>query len=139
MDVKKNWIIGSDDQWVICIGLVVFLTVGGCYFWHKSVVNHGLIDFDQVERRQAKFLVDINSAPWTEFANLPGIGEKLAREIVAYRTTAGGFSAAEDLQNVRGIGERKLAAIRPFLIVNAHPPVAGMMEQEASPSHQPLE
>ena len=49
----------------------------------------------------------VNSAPWQEFANLPGIGEKLAREIVQHRTQVGGFANANQLVDVHGIGEHE--------------------------------
>lgn len=55
--------------------------------------------------------VDINSANVTELAQLPGIGEVLARRIVDYRTIHGRFTAVEQLTNVEGIGEGKLEAI----------------------------
>ena len=55
--------------------------------------------------------VDINSANVTDLAQLPGIGEVLARRIVDYRTTHGRFTAVEQLTNVEGIGEGKLEAI----------------------------
>ena len=55
--------------------------------------------------------VDINSANVTDLAQLPGIGEVLARRIVDYRTIHGRFTAVEQLTNVEGIGEGKLEAI----------------------------
>ena len=46
-----------------------------------------------------------------ELAELPGIGRVLAERIVDYRTEHGPFEAAEDLTEVSGIGERKLAEL----------------------------
>lgn len=65
--------------------------------------------------------VDPNSATWTEFAQLPGIGEALGRRIIQTREilseTGGGqpFKDSTDLRRVRGIGPRILLKIRPFL------------------------
>ena len=61
--------------------------------------------------------VDINSAPWPEFANLPGIGEKLARQIVSHREQFGPFESTQQLTDISGIGRSKLAAILPFLSI----------------------
>lgn len=118
MDKQKNWLLRPDDQFVICFSLAIFLVVSGAYFWHRSVVNEGLVDFDEIPYREAHFLVEINSAPWQEFANLPGIGEKLAKEIVAYRVEIGQFDDAQQLVEVRGVGKKKLHAIAPHLFVN---------------------
>lgn len=53
--------------------------------------------------------VNINSADAaTLSAGLVGVGEKKAEAIVAYRETNGPFKSAEDLANVKGIGEGTL-------------------------------
>ena len=55
--------------------------------------------------------LDINSAPVDELAELPGIGEVLAERIVEYRAEHGPFKTVEELTEVSGIGERKLAEL----------------------------
>ena len=55
--------------------------------------------------------VNINTADASELAQLPGIGEVLARRIIDYRRIHGDFTALEQLTNVEGIGEGKLEAI----------------------------
>ena len=42
---------------------------------------------------------------------LPGIGEKRAEDIIAYREAHGPFRIAEDLTRVKGIGESILAGL----------------------------
>lgn len=68
--------------------------------------------------------IDPNTAHWFELAQLPGIGESLARKIVGYRESlrAAGpnsdrpiFESAEKLLPIAGIGPRMMARIRPFL------------------------
>jgi competence protein ComEA len=56
--------------------------------------------------------IDINRATATELEDLPGVGPVLAARIVAYRDLHGPFAAVEDLLDVGGIGEAKLAAMR---------------------------
>jgi competence protein ComEA len=63
-----------------------------------------------------EYKVDVNSAPWTEFALLPGIGEILAKRIVASRETEGPFLDHSDLRRVRGIGPRTLERMSPYLL-----------------------
>ncbi len=61
--------------------------------------------------------IDVNTATLQELDTLPGIGPKTAQAILDYRETHGKFSSVEDLSNVRGIGPKKLAAIRPHIVV----------------------
>ncbi len=56
--------------------------------------------------------VDVNRAGASELERLPGVGPVLAERIVAYRDEHGPFATAEDLLDVPGIGEAKLAGLR---------------------------
>lgn len=56
--------------------------------------------------------LDLNHATAGELEALPGVGPVLAERIVAYRELNGPFAAVEDLLDVGGIGEAKLAAMR---------------------------
>jgi competence protein ComEA len=63
--------------------------------------------------------VDINEAGVVELAKLPGIGEQVAKRIVAYRDENGPFEKAEDLMNVRGIGEKSFLKLEPHITVGS--------------------
>ncbi len=56
--------------------------------------------------------VRINLASVGELGQLPGVGPVLAARIAAYREANGPFTAVEDLLDVPGIGEGKLATLR---------------------------
>lgn len=56
--------------------------------------------------------VRINDASAGELEQLPGVGPVLAGRIAAYRDENGPFRAVEDLLDVPGIGEGKLATLR---------------------------
>ncbi len=62
--------------------------------------------------------VNINTASWEELTALDGIGDVLAKRIVAYREQNGPFSSAEDLMEISGIGEKKFQAIREQITVS---------------------
>jgi competence protein ComEA len=67
--------------------------------------------------------IDLNRATAPDLELLPGIGPSLAQRIVAKREERGGaFASVEELRDVRGIGERMLARIRPWLRVGAPEP-----------------
>ena len=61
--------------------------------------------------------LDMNTASAEELTGLPGIGESLAARIIAYRETHGSFTCLEDLLNVSGIGEKKLAALEGLISI----------------------
>ena len=63
-------------------------------------------------------LIDINKAGTAALESLPGIGPKLAGEIIRHREERGRFSSVEDLLSVKGIGEKKLSAIRDLVTVS---------------------
>lgn len=66
----------------------------------------------------APAVVHLNSASLAELQTLPGIGEVLARRILAYRETNGPFRTASDVRNVRGIGEKTYERLKPYLTVD---------------------
>ena len=67
---------------------------------------------------RATALVNLNTAPREELERLPGIGEGLAARIVAHRERHGAFRRVEHLIIVRGISERRFAALRAFVTVD---------------------
>ena len=56
--------------------------------------------------------VSMSTATEDELSTLPGVGPVLASRIVSYRLQHGPFSTMEDLLDVPGIGEAKLASLR---------------------------
>lgn len=62
-------------------------------------------------------LININTADIDELMTLDGIGEVIAGRIIEYREANGDFKSVEELINVKGIGEKKLEAIRGFVCV----------------------
>ncbi|MDY6794190.1 MAG: ComEA family DNA-binding protein [Actinomycetota bacterium] len=59
--------------------------------------------------------VCLNGASQDELEELPGIGPKLAGRIIAYREKNGGFRNVEELKQVAGIGDKKLAELRDLV------------------------
>lgn len=59
--------------------------------------------------------VDINKASLLEISELPGISDTVAAAVVAERDRLGRFRSPEDLLGVKGIKEKRLQKILPFL------------------------
>lgn len=62
-------------------------------------------------------VVRLNSASEAELEQLPGVGPSTASKIMIYRSAHGGFRTVEELMEVKGIGPKKLAKMRPFVLV----------------------
>jgi len=59
--------------------------------------------------------LDLNRISTEDLCLIPGIGESLAEEIVAYRGRRRGFRSVEELKKVKGIGEKKYQSIKNFV------------------------
>jgi competence protein ComEA len=57
---------------------------------------------------------DLNRVSVEDLCLVPGIGDSLAREIVAHREKRKGFRSVSELKNVRGIGETKYRSFERF-------------------------
>jgi len=61
--------------------------------------------------------VDINRADQQEISGLPGISDPVAKAVVEERKRRGAFRRPEDLLAVRGIKEKRLKKILPFIAI----------------------
>ena len=59
----------------------------------------------------------LNDAGVADLESLPGIGPVTAQRIIDHRAESGPFAVVEDLLDVPGIGEAKLASLRDYLVV----------------------
>jgi competence protein ComEA len=62
-------------------------------------------------------LVNLNSATAEQLDTLPGVGPTTAAAIIAHRDQHGPFTAVDQLIDVRGIGEAKLAQLRDLVTI----------------------
>lgn len=60
-------------------------------------------------------LISINQAGLLELQDIPGIGEKKAKAIMDYRDAHGGFASIEELTEVKGIGDKMLDKMKPYI------------------------
>jgi competence protein ComEA len=64
--------------------------------------------------------MDLNAAGEADLASIPGLGETLAARIVLHRKTHGEFRSVEDLRQVKGVGDKTLARVRPFVQIGTY-------------------
>ncbi len=62
-------------------------------------------------------VIDVNTADIYDLQRLPGIGEKRARDIIAWRDGNGPFKTVDELTNVSGIGPAILEGLREYVSV----------------------
>lgn len=59
--------------------------------------------------------ISLNTADAATLDRLPGVGPATAEKILEYRKAHGGFSSIEEVLAVKGIGPKKLEAMRKYL------------------------
>ncbi len=63
-------------------------------------------------------LINLNTASESDLIdNLNGVGPVMAKRIISYRETHGGFSSVEELMNIKGIGEKVFAKLKDNVTV----------------------
>ncbi len=60
--------------------------------------------------------ININTADKEQLILLPGIGPVTAEAILAYRKDNGNFKSVDELTKVKGIGDKTLVKLKPFLM-----------------------
>ncbi|MDE0484268.1 MAG: helix-hairpin-helix domain-containing protein [Candidatus Poribacteria bacterium] len=118
----------TKHYWRAVIFLVAIILIGAG-FWGLRRFNPALFlgkpDFiavpnkDQpqqsVEEKPA--LLNINTASAEELESLSGIGPQMAKRIIQYREEHGNFASVDALTEVKGLGEKTLEKLKPFIAV----------------------
>lgn len=108
------WLLRRNDQAIIGTLVIVALAALAFVWWLRGGFEGRLVRYDELHGAPIRFELDINTADWPEISELPHIGPVLAKRIVAHRQQHGPFQRLEDLRQVRGIGPKTFAAVRPY-------------------------
>ena len=122
--MRKPNPLSKGEKWIIVLTLVFLLGMTGVYA-HAArmsgsggyIIRAGKLARETVPMESVQWRVNINTATEEELTALPGVGEVLAERIVAYRREHGRFRTAEELLEVKGIGESKLAELKDRIIL----------------------
>lgn len=72
---------------------------------------------------------NINTATVEQLSLLPGIGTKIAEDIVNYRKTNGNFNSPEDLRKVKGVGDKKFEKVKEFIVTEGETTISVTKEK----------
>jgi hypothetical protein len=81
------------------------------------------------------YRVNVNAADWPTLALVPGLGEALSKRIVEVRdaSPARRFASLDDLKRVKGIDEKILSKLRPYLELGAEDTDAEPVRMQGAP------
>jgi competence protein ComEA len=88
----------------------------------------------QAQKQPPAKPIDLNVANVKELQELPGVGAVTAQRIIDMRQKSGRFHRVEDLLAVRGISQKKLDAMRPYVTVSGPPPPAPPAQKSSPPA-----
>ena len=121
--MRKSIPLSKGETWIAALTLVFILGMAGVYARATCmdegdyIIRTGKLAQETVAIEAVRWQVNINTATAEELTALPGVGEALAERIIAYREEHGRFRAAEELLEVKGIGESKFAEMKDWIIL----------------------
>ncbi len=95
---------------LVLSGLIAILSWYGC-----RGQGHQVVDVDDVSSHVVPYRVQFSTATWQDLAQIPGIGEVLARRIVDARNRGCQLETLDDLRAVHGIGPQKLIELGNYI------------------------
>jgi competence protein ComEA len=119
------FVFTRDERRALVFAAAVVMTgvclKGMAYQTPKAVSSRVGVSKKISKQKKESAVVDVNKATAEELVAVKGIGPTLARHIIEARSR-GIFRSIEDLDRVKGIGPKKLEALRPYLRAYADAP-----------------
>lgn len=96
------------------VGYSAFFSKTAVEITENLVVSETLEENSETKNAEA---VNINTASSEELERLSRIGKAVAKRIIDYRETHGGFANKEEIMNVKGIGKKVFEDIKNNICV----------------------
>jgi len=112
------------EKLTLCLTALVLAFLGGWFASRQYEINRQFVPVISEQpsepsspspELQPNQQININTASREELMSLPGIGEKRANDIIAYREEHGPFPIPEAVTDVPGIGESTLQQILDYI------------------------
>lgn len=110
------------DAWFALLAGGLILTLMLVHWARLQWRGAPAVEIERLDRAANRFQLDVNEATWVEWMQLDGVGETLARRIVADREENGPFPDVDAIQRVHGIGPKTVEELRPWLRCAEFPP-----------------
>ncbi len=110
-----GWRLSNQHQLAIALLSAIAVVAVGL-FYGLSAWQGDHSDIDQSQASPVTFRVDVNHAAVGELMAVPNVGPKMAQAIVDHRDLNGQFESLEKLQEVPGIGSKKLEQLKLYLL-----------------------
>ena len=107
----------TQERKVVIFILCLLIFGIGADFLKKKISKQNFVNYEELQDKLIK-KVDINKTTFSELRTIPGMGEKLAKRIIDYRSSHGGFKDVEELKQIKGIKDKKLERIRKYIILS---------------------
>ena len=105
---------------ILLFGILAYL---GVRLWRNPMYVSDPQPPHPTRESELRDRIDPNTADWATLAALPTIGEKRAKEIIAYREKQRAtdpsrvvFRCLEDLMQIKGVGSATISNLAPYLI-----------------------
>jgi len=131
---RRQALIARTEQTVLVV-LAAAVVAGAAY----RVIGHFGLGSEPLQVQPPAdgptFRVNVNKADWVTLALVPGLGPALSKRIVELREAkpAKRFESLDELKEVRGIGDKMLAKLRPYLTLDDAAPSGEPIQMQAAP------
>lgn len=97
----------------VLLFLLAVLFVGAAVMYYKklSPAPSQTFEFNEAKKEYSE-KININKATKEELTQIRGVGPVLAGRIISYREKYGHFRRAEEIKNIKGIGEKTYEKIK---------------------------
>ncbi len=129
--VSAVWPRSAQLATAFLLGLAVALL--GIQLWSMSRRNTRPLELERA--KGISYRIDLNSAQREQLLQVPGIGERTAEKIEAYRKDHGPFQSKTELTQIPGIGPAKYEKIGDW--VTTRPAEARVVADTSTISSQP--
>ena len=99
------------------VGYNAFFSKSAVEITENLVTSETLEENKEIKSENKNEVVNINTASAEELEKLSGIGKAMAKRIIDYRETHGGFANKEEIMNVKGIGKKVFENIKNNICV----------------------
>lgn len=114
VEQKRNELLRAEGDTLIAITPENFDSIKSDSVNRKKMNYHPESEYQKKELPTSP--ININAASKEQLMQLPGVGEKMAEKIIAYRRTQP-FATPEQLMEVSGIGEKKFQKMQKWVRV----------------------